>query len=200
MTVVEGSGPNAKAVTFARKTQWEEADEALGGYVLRTSQTGWDLKHIVATYWRLSEVEATFRSLKSELGMRPLYHSKDARIAAHISIAVYAYHAVHLIRTRLKAQDIHTSWKTLRQKLSAWQTGDDDPKGHPGPGDCQRAGRAPKGRTGSDSADLRRHAQPASPTLRAPGLGRAQGGRKVVPARREYTLFLYVENVSTYTV
>ena len=121
MTVVEGSGPNAKAVTFARKTQWEEADEALGGYVLRTSQTGWDLKHIVATYWRLSEVEATFRSLKSELGMRPLYHSKDARIAAHISIAVYAYHAVHLIRTRLKAQDIHTSWKTLRQKLSAWQ-------------------------------------------------------------------------------
>ncbi len=93
----------------------------LGGYVLRTSQTGWDLKHIVATYWRLSEVEATFRSLKSELGMRPLYHSKDARIAAHISIAVYAYHAVHLIRTRLKAQGIHTSWKTLRQQLSAWQ-------------------------------------------------------------------------------
>ncbi len=121
VTVVEGSGPNAKAVKFARKTQWEEADGALGGYVLRTSQTGWDLKHIVATYWRLSEVEATFRSLKSELGMRPLYHSKDARIAAHISIAVYAYHAVHLIRTRLKAQGIHASWKTLRQQLSAWQ-------------------------------------------------------------------------------
>ena len=120
VTVEQGSGPNATAVKFERKAQWEDADAALGGYVLRTSHAGWDLQHIVATYWRLTEVEATFRSLKSELGMRPLYDSKDKRIAAHISISVYAYHAVYLIRTRLKAHGIHASWETLRQKLSAW--------------------------------------------------------------------------------
>ena len=123
VTVVAGSGPHATAVQWTRKTQWEEEDQAKarGGYVLRTSHTDWDLDRVVTTYWRLTEVEATFRSLKSELGLRPLYHFKDERIAAHISIAIYAYHAVQLIRTRLKANGIHASWETLREKLSVWR-------------------------------------------------------------------------------
>ena len=89
--------------------------------VLRTSHTGWNLQDLISTYWRLSEVESTFRSLKSELGLRPLFHFNDDRIVAHISLSVYAYHAVHLIRTRLKAQGIHDSWSTLRQKMSRWR-------------------------------------------------------------------------------
>ena len=58
------------------------------------------------TYWRLTEIEATFRSLKTELGLRPIWHVKHSRIAAHLFLAVLAYHGVHLIRTRLKARDI----------------------------------------------------------------------------------------------
>ena len=120
VTVVKGQTPNAKAVQCKRKERREDDDEALGAYVLRTSHTDWSLEKLITTYWRLSEIEATFRSLKSELGLRPLYHFEDHRIAAPISLSVYAYHAVHLIRTRLINQGIHLSWSTLRQKLSKW--------------------------------------------------------------------------------
>ena len=120
VTVVKGQTPNAKAVQCKLKERREDDDEALGTYVLRTSHTDWSLEKLITTYWRLSEIEATFRSLKSELGLRPLYHFEDHRIAAHISLSVYAYHAVHLIRTRLINQGIHLSWSTLRQKLSKW--------------------------------------------------------------------------------
>ena len=120
VTVAEGSGPHAKAVTFARKPQWEEADGALGGYVLRTSQTGWDLKHIVATYWRLSEVGGHLPLVEVGTGDAAAIPQQGRTHRSAHSIAVYAYHAVHLIRTRLKAQGIHTSWKQLRPQLSAW--------------------------------------------------------------------------------
>ena len=121
VTVTKGPKHNAKAVAFTLKPQREDHDEAIGAYVLRTSHTDWNLQDLIATYWRLSEVESTFRSLKSELGLRPLFHFNDDRIVAHISLSVYAYHAVHLIRTRLKAQGIHYSWGTLRQKMSRWR-------------------------------------------------------------------------------
>ena len=100
------AGPDGKAsaVTFERTPEYAEADAAAGAYVLRTSHTDWDLDRVLRTYWRLTEIEATFRSLKSELGLRPIWHHKDERVSTHLFIAVLAYHGVHLIRTRLQAR------------------------------------------------------------------------------------------------
>ena len=120
VTVAKDRSSNVKAVQFKLKERREEDDEAIGAYVLRTSHTDWNLEKLITTYWRLNWIEATFRSLKSELGLRPLYHFDDHRIAAHIGLTVYTYPAVHLIRTRLINQGIHLSWNTLRQKLSRW--------------------------------------------------------------------------------
>ncbi len=194
VTVVEGSGPHAKAVTFARKPQWEEADGALGGYVLRTSQTGWDLKHIVATYWRLSEVG----------GHLPLVEVGTGDAAAipqqgRTHRSAHQYSRICLSRGAPDPDTLEDAGHPHQLEAASpaaerLAPGDDDPQGHPRPGDGQRAGRAPKGRAGSDSADLRRHAQPASAALRATGLRRATDRRKVVPTRREYTLFVYVES------
>ena len=72
------------------------------------------------TYWQLSDIEATFRSLKGEVGLRPIYHSKRERIRAHLFVAVLAYHAIHLVRQRLAAAGNHASWTTLRHKLANW--------------------------------------------------------------------------------
>ncbi len=100
-----------------------EPDEALwgagrgGGFV---SASDWGTEQIVRTYWRLTEIEATFRSLKTELGLRPIWHVKHSRIAAHLFLAVLAYHAVHLIRTRLKARNIPLSWDGIRTRLRPW--------------------------------------------------------------------------------
>ena len=84
------TGPNAAAVRFERRPQYDEADEGAGAYVLRTSHVDWDIETVLRTYWRITDIEATFRSLKSELGLRPIWHQLDRRIAAHLLIAVLA--------------------------------------------------------------------------------------------------------------
>ena len=66
----------------------------------------------------LTDLEAVFRSLKSELGMRPVYHQKTHRVEGHIFITLLAYNLVHQIRCKLKAQGIHDSWDTLRTTMS----------------------------------------------------------------------------------
>ena len=52
--------------------------------------------------------------MKSDLGFRPVYHSTDEQIEAHLFVSILAYHAAHLIRSRLGAQRIHKNWGTLK--------------------------------------------------------------------------------------
>ena len=110
----------AEAVRWERNDQHARKDARAGTYVLRTSHTDWDLERVARTYWQLTEIEATFRSLKSEIGLRPIWHAKQERIRAHLFIAVLAYHGVHLLRRRLGARGIHDSWETIRRKLANW--------------------------------------------------------------------------------
>ena len=69
----------------------------------------------------LTDLEAVFRSLKSELGLRPNYHQKATRIEGHLFITLLAYHLVQTIRTQLKSQGIHDSWETIRRKMDNQQ-------------------------------------------------------------------------------
>ena len=59
-----------------------------GVYCLRSSETEWDEETLWRTYATLTDVEAVFRSLKSELGLRPIFHRKEARAEGHLFIAV----------------------------------------------------------------------------------------------------------------
>ena len=49
------------------------------------------------SYMTLTDLEAVFRSLKSELGLRPIYHHKEVRSDGHLYITVLAYHMVKFI-------------------------------------------------------------------------------------------------------
>lgn len=111
-------GPHAASVTVVRLDSHERRTRASGGYVLRTSRTDLPLEELARTYWRLTEIESTFRVMKSDLGLRPLYHSRDDRIEAHLFITVMAYHAAHFVRTRLKQHGIHDSWASIRETLN----------------------------------------------------------------------------------
>jgi transposase len=88
-----------------------------GVYKLRTTLTGWDDETLWRTYTMLTDLESVFRSLKSELGMRPVYHHKEDRCDGHLFITVLAYQAVQVIRRKLKDHGINESWTTLREKL-----------------------------------------------------------------------------------
>jgi transposase len=49
----------------------------------------------------LSEVEAAFRSMKTELGTRPIYHQKDGRIEVHLFYSILAYAILKSITYKL---------------------------------------------------------------------------------------------------
>ena len=114
------TGPNAVSVTFERKDRYDTASRSAGGYILRTSHKDWDLERIVNTYWQLTDIEDTFRTLKSDLGLRPIYHSKDERIDGHMFVSTLAYHGVQLMRTKFKKHKVHDNWGTLQKELLNW--------------------------------------------------------------------------------
>ena len=99
----EASG-NATALVWMRVIPTE--DTLPGVYCLRTNQADGDERTLWNTYTLLTDLVAVFRSLKSELGLRPIYHHQSARVDGHRFISVRAYHLVHSLRIRLKAQGI----------------------------------------------------------------------------------------------
>ena len=109
---------NARRITWQRQPAADTTDSYPGVYCLRTSQTDWDESRLWSTYTMLTDLEAVFRSLKSELGLRPIHHQISKRVAGHLFITVLAYHLVHAIRFRLKQAGIHSSWSNLRKTLS----------------------------------------------------------------------------------
>ena len=92
-----------------------------GVYCLRSSETDWDEHILWRTYTTLTDVEAVFRSLKSELGLRPIYHQIPRRVEGHLFITVIAYQLVQIIRTRLRSHGASDSWSTLRRILEGQQ-------------------------------------------------------------------------------
>ena len=88
--VAPNTKQNAIDISWGCNQTAELRDLREGTTILRTSHTDWDLDTILKTYWPLTEIEANFRSLKSELGSRPIYHHKTDRTAGHQFIAVSA--------------------------------------------------------------------------------------------------------------
>ena len=115
------TGEKAAAVTWTRRPQDGSMATHPGVYCLRSSETEWDEDTLWRTYTTLTDVEAVFRALKSELGLRPIYHHKPRRADGHLFITVIAYQLVQVIRTRLRAHGEHASWTTLRRILEGQQ-------------------------------------------------------------------------------
>jgi transposase len=89
-----------------------------GVYCLRSNEMTWDEEGLWRTYTMLTDLESVFRSLKSELGLRPVFHSKEGRSDGHLFITVLAYQCVQVLRTQLKVAGISDSWASLRKTLS----------------------------------------------------------------------------------
>jgi len=86
-----------------------------GSYYLRTSHLNLSNDEIWSIYMMLNAIESAFRTMKSELQLRPISHQKGERVEAHLFITVLAYHIVNAIRHRLKENDINSSWNTIRK-------------------------------------------------------------------------------------
>ena len=92
-----------------------------GVYCLRSNETTWDETRLWQTYTMLTDLESVFRSLKSELGLRPIFHHTQERTEGHLFITVLAYQAVQAMRQQLKDRKQTSSWVRLREILSVQQ-------------------------------------------------------------------------------
>ena len=119
--VGEDSGKKGKLATALT---WEKVpvDGTMathpGVYCLRSNEVTWDEERLWRTYTMLTDLESVFRSLKSELGLRPVFHQKEGRSDGHLFITVLAYQCVQLLRTQLKKAGIDDSWATIRKTLA----------------------------------------------------------------------------------
>jgi len=88
---VKGSteGPRLIWRQKPEQQQWLEARE--GAYLLRTNLTVNGAADLWKKYMQLTEVEAAFRTLKSELAIRPLFHQLEKRVKAHVLVAFLGY-------------------------------------------------------------------------------------------------------------
>ena len=107
----------AVKILWIRKPAPDTKEGLPGVYCLRTSHAELDENALWHTYTMLTDLESVFRSLKSELGMRPVFHQITKRVTGHLFITVLAYHLVHSIRYRLKEAGITSSWSDLRKEL-----------------------------------------------------------------------------------
>jgi len=108
-----------KKITWAIDREEEIRARFSGSYYLRSDRTDLDEKELWSLYMMLTQVEDAFRSLKSELGLRPPYHRIDRRLEGHLFISVLAYHLLAGIQRELRKKGIAHRWSTIRKQMAS---------------------------------------------------------------------------------
>ena len=84
---------------------WRELRE--GAYMLRTNCQAGTAEELWSRYMQLTEAEASFRALKSELSIRPLFHQLESRVKAHVMVAFLGYALWVTLKHLLKRRASH---------------------------------------------------------------------------------------------
>ncbi|WP_201732211.1 IS1634 family transposase [Acidithrix sp. C25] len=106
-------------LTITEKPTKAKDDNLQGAYVIDTSHSELDAGEIWNIYTTLTKVEDAFRSLKSDLGLRPVYHQLASRTAAHLFISVLAYHLLSAIELTLRQNNDKRRWSTIKEQLNS---------------------------------------------------------------------------------
>ena len=115
--VTDNSQGIATGVIIKRKES-EDAIHESGVYLLRTSldlqdeQTFWKIYNIIR------EIEYTFRTLKTDLDLRPIYHKTDVASMAHLHLGLLAYWLVATIRYQLKQTGYNHDWSEIVRTMN----------------------------------------------------------------------------------
>jgi len=112
----DGNG-TATHISCRHKTG-EDPDKQAGIYFLRTSLKKNDEKTLWSIYNIIREIEYTFRVLKSDLDLRPIYHKTDSAAMAHLHLGMLAYWLVATIRYQLKQQGINSDWREIVRTMN----------------------------------------------------------------------------------
>ena len=92
-----------------------------GMYFLRTNQTGKEAVELWQQYMLQCNVEQAFKELKSDLGVRPVYHHKEERVEAHIFVAFLSYCLQATLRQKLRNSASGLTSQAVLETLSRIQ-------------------------------------------------------------------------------
>jgi len=105
----------------AHQNKLQDAELRDGHYLLRSNLTAADPAVLWTRYVQLTQIEGAFRSLKSELGIRPIYHHLENRVDAHILIAFLAYCLQVTLKIRLGLHAPGLRQTAVMEKLATIQ-------------------------------------------------------------------------------
>ena len=117
ITVTQSGKGMAETVSCKHKTG-EDTDKKAGIYFLRTSLNEQDEKSLWTIYNVIREIEYTFRVLKTDLDLRPIYHKTDEASMAHLHLGMLAYWLVATIRYQLKQNGINSDWREIVRRMN----------------------------------------------------------------------------------
>ena len=95
------------------EVKYQDKIESLGIYFLRTNIQVTDEVVVWDIYNTIREIESAFRTLKTDLGLRPIYHKNDKSTMAHLHLGILAYWLVNTIRYQLKNNNINNCWSEI---------------------------------------------------------------------------------------
>jgi len=107
----------AKELVIDKKTH-VPYDKKAGVYFLRTSMDWADEKTIWTIYNAIREIEYTFRVLKTDLDLRPIFHKTDEASMAHLHLGLLAYWLVSTIRYQLKLKGYKHDWREIVRTMN----------------------------------------------------------------------------------
>jgi transposase len=103
------------------KGKLRKARRQEGQYLLRSNLVGEEASTLWRYYVQLVEVEQAFKTLKMDLSLRPVYHSKDERIEAHIFVSFMSYCLQVTLQQRLKALAPGLTVRSILEKFASIQ-------------------------------------------------------------------------------
>lgn len=103
------------------KAKLRQAQQRDGHYLLRSNLTAEDPAVLWTRYIQLTQIEAAFRSLKSDLGLRPIYHRLDRRVEGHIFVAFLAYCLQVTLKNKLQIHAPGLTPTAVLEKLATIQ-------------------------------------------------------------------------------
>jgi transposase len=97
--------------------RYRRALDTGGSYILRTNWSEADPKTLWNTYIQLTEVEDSFRTIKHDLGMRPIFHQKQDRTQAHILVCFLSLTLWRTLQQWMKASGLGTAPRKLIEEI-----------------------------------------------------------------------------------
>ena len=111
--LVDEKTKKVTSINWEAKESQTIQEKEQGVYFIKTSLKQKEEQTIWKIYNCIREIESTFRTLKTDLDLRPIYHQNDESTMAHLNLGLLAYWIVNTIRYQLKAKKINHDWQEI---------------------------------------------------------------------------------------